>query len=295
MLTEMDATRGRMDKAIQTIKTKKHLDEELVELIEQVVHLQLKARLEVRPPHPDQDAIAPPEAVALGKPLLPLHEFPFDAPRAESLFRALLDLLEQHSGPLGQASQIIAEALSQGSMNLEETFARFLTGNTDYFKGWAEKFPEAPRTLDFLVQTSLTPSLETTAEILAEHLPESATAPSGACPICGGLPFMASIRGKKGQRFATCAMCRHEYRIRRMACPYCGEDSETKLKYFTAKEEPGFRVETCESCGLYIKSVDFRTLDRHEIPALDDLDSLALDFVAHREGYRRATLSAWGF
>ena len=60
-------------------------------------------------------------------------------------------------------------------------------------------------------------------------------------------------------------------------------------------EEPGSEWTSCESCKTYVKTIDFRNLDRVAVPILDDLDSLALDYVAANQGYRRATLSAWGF
>lgn len=78
-------------------------------------------------------------------------------------------------------------------------------------------------------------------------------------------------------------------------CVFCGERDQAKLPFFTVEEEPGFRVDTCATCKRYIKTIDFRNLDRVAVPLLDDLDSLALDMVATREGYGRATLSGWGF
>ncbi|WP_394699668.1 formate dehydrogenase accessory protein FdhE [uncultured Pseudodesulfovibrio sp.] len=111
----------------------------------------------------------------------------------------------------------------------------------------------------------------------------------GTCPICGSLPLISSLKEKEGFRHATCSFCRHEYRIKRIACPVCGEDDQKKLTFFTVDEEPGFRVDVCESCKTYIKTIDFRNLDRIAVPVLDDLDSLALDYVAAGQGYKRAT------
>lgn len=292
MLTQPDGT--RLDKTLETIRTKKYLDEGLVELIENVAHMQLAARLKVDVVLPEQAALASTSEVLQGKPLLPLHHFPIDSTQAQALFCELADMLGSQQGQLAAAAQTLAKAVTSEDLDLGEAFARFLEGNTAFFEKWAKRFPDTPRALDFLVQSALTPSLEVVAQELADRLP-SGTRSTGSCPICGGMPFISSLRGKKGKRFATCSMCRHEYPVRRLACPYCDEDDATKLKFFTAKEEPGYRVDTCDSCGLYIKTVDFREMDRHEIPALDDLDSLALDFVADQEGFRRATLSAWGF
>jgi Protein involved in formate dehydrogenase formation. len=46
---------------------------------------------------------------------------------------------------------------------------------------------------------------------------------------------------------------------------------------------------------MYVKTLDFRELDSEPMPALDDMATLALDMLAQEEGYKRPTLSAWGF
>ncbi len=43
------------------------------------------------------------------------------------------------------------------------------------------------------------------------------------------------------------------------------------------------------------ENTDFREVDKVSVPALNDLESLPLDFVAVEEGYNRGTLSVWGF
>lgn len=295
MLMEKDATRAGLEKTIKTIKARKHLDASLVELIDSVAHLQAASRQDIHVHLPAPEKLASPSEVLQGKALLELTEFPYDKLQTEKLLGQLLDVVEDLGGPLAEASRIIAKAIASGDIKTDEAYQAFLSGNTDYFEAWSTRFPEAPRTLDFLMQASITPSLEAIAHALAENLTGEGPRQTGSCPICGSLPLIASIRGKKGQRFATCSTCRHEYRIRRLACPFCDEEDHTKLTFFTAKEEPFYRVDTCKTCGLYIKTIDFREADRQELPQLDDLDSLTLDFVADREGYRRATLSAWGF
>jgi FdhE protein len=46
------------------------------------------------------------------------------------------------------------------------------------------------------------------------------------------------------------------------------------------------RLETCETCRRYVKSIDL-TLDARPIPAVDDLVSLSMDLWATEEGYIR--------
>lgn len=117
----------------------------------------------------------------------------------------------------------------------------------------------------------------------------------GHCPTCGSLPFFSSLETKEGIRKVHCSFCRGEYRVPRLGCVYCGEKDSQRLRYFQVEEVPGFRVDLCDHCKMCIKTVDFRTMDRVLVPALDDLESLPLDVLANSRGYVRPTLSVWGF
>ena len=46
------------------------------------------------------------------------------------------------------------------------------------------------------------------------------------------------------------------------------------------------RIEACETCKRYAKSIDL-TLDARPIAEVDDLATLALDLWAQEEGYTR--------
>jgi FdhE protein len=46
------------------------------------------------------------------------------------------------------------------------------------------------------------------------------------------------------------------------------------------------RIEACETCRRYVKSLDL-TLDARPLPEVDDLVSLAMDLWASEEGWTR--------
>ncbi len=294
---EFDLTKaGRMlDNKLSQLRDKSYISAELINLLDEVAHLQLEARVDAEVSLPADSEMAPAEAVYQGMALVAKEEFPYDAKQAEALLTKLIALLQKNGGPLGEAAKGVAKELESGALTAADLFQRYLDDDTTFFATWAERSPDAPKTIAFLAFAALSPSVETAAGILAEKLPEMKVPAVGTCPICGSLPLISSLNEKEGFRHATCSFCRHDYRIKRIACPVCGEEEQEKLTYFTVEEEPGFRVDVCDSCKTYIKTIDFRELDRIAIPVLDDLDSLALDYVAAGQGYKRATLSAWGF
>ncbi|WP_022661512.1 formate dehydrogenase accessory protein FdhE [Paucidesulfovibrio longus] len=284
----------RLDATLALIRNRNLLPGSLVDFLERVTRLQLASREAANIVLPSADQLASPDEVLQGKPLLGRERFPVDEKQAAELFDQLLALTCEAEGPLAEAAQALRAELESGELSAQTLFDKVLTDDA-FFAQWAEKWPEAPRTAYFLAYSALAPGIWSAAEALAENLPKAGTWNQPACPICGEMPLISTLRQKEGFRHVTCSFCRHEYRVRRLACPVCNEDDQTKLTFFTVKEEPGFRVDVCKTCKHYVKTIDFRELDRAPLPEFDDLDSMALDFVALDQGYTRATLSAWGF
>ena len=59
-----------------------------------------------------------------------------------------------------------------------------------------------------------------------------------------------------------------------------------KLPSFQSDKHPAARVEACETCKRYVKSIDL-SLDARPIPEVDDLVSLSMDLWAAEEGWTR--------
>jgi FdhE protein len=295
MERNLDLETSRLDRKLAQLRKKSYISAELIDMLDAVTHLQLAALPEANVTLPPDGELSTPEAVFQGVSLINRENFPFDADQAKELLGRLVEMVGKSEGPLGEGARMVSEALEKGDLTPAELFRHVLDDDTTFFATWAERMPEAPRTLPFLALAAMSPSIEAAAGMLAEKLPEMKVTPVGTCPVCGSMPLISSLEQKEGFRHATCSFCRHHYRIKRIACPVCGEDDHKKLTFFTVDEEPGFRVDVCDSCKSYVKTIDFRELDRVALPVLDDLDSLALDYVAANQGYRRATLSAWGF
>lgn len=315
MSYDYNAAKLQLDKKISDLQDKPFLPEELVELISAVARIQLKAQEHSNPVIPDASTLTSHEENLQGRPLLLRSDFPYDSDQAVELFNKFLNILKESTGTIAEASKLVEAELKNGSLILTEAFSAYLESDDTFFSKWGDKTPEAPRTLNFLVQSSLTPSIRAAALQLKEFLPtqdpDERKGPAnkelqldislqparahGHCPVCGSMPFIHTLHHKQGFRYANCSFCHTEYRVRRLACSYCDEGNPDKLKFFSVDESPGYKVDVCETCKNYMKTIDFRELDKISVPALDDLESLPLDFVAVEEGYNRGTLSVWGF
>lgn len=274
------------------LRKKTHIPGQLLDLVEQVLAVQNKARGEARPPETPQAQLASLDQVVQGASLLARENFRYDAPQAGRLFVQFGKLLSGMGGGMAQAAGV---ALEEGDALMHKAFEAFLKNDEAFFEEFGKRFPQAPKTLSFLAQSSMTPSIMAQAEKLSKMLPQDRTWEQGSCPVCGSLPFLSALTGKEGLRVSCCSFCRASYRTFRLQCAYCQERDAAKLPFFTADEEPGYRVDACLSCKGYIKTTDFREFDRPSLPVLDDLESLALDILAVKRGFIRPTASALGF
>ena len=115
------------------------------------------------------------------------------------------------------------------------------------------------------------------------------------CPICGGIPQLAVIypEGDGGKRFLLCSFCQWEWEFRRIWCPACGEENNEKLPRYSAEGIPAVRVEACDLCKRYLKSVDL-TIDGLAVPVVDEVATAALDVWATEHGYQKLQLNIVG-
>lgn len=108
------------------------------------------------------------------------------------------------------------------------------------------------------------------------------------CPFCRRKPGLGVLRplGDGGQRSLVCSFCLAEWEFRRMVCPGCGEENHAKLPVYTAEELKHVRVEACDSCRSYIKTVDMTKVGLAE-PVVDEMASIPLDLWAQKQGYTK--------
>jgi formate dehydrogenase maturation protein FdhE len=115
--------------------------------------------------------------------------------------------------------------------------------------------------------------------------------PEGPCTCCGGAPWIAARRGggpnsDGAARSLICALCALEWQTPRIKCPACGEEDPRKLPHYGAPEHPTARIEACETCRAYVKSLDL-TQDARLVPEVDDLVSISLDLWAAEQQFHR--------
>jgi FdhE protein len=115
------------------------------------------------------------------------------------------------------------------------------------------------------------------------------------CPSCNRKPVLGVLRqmGDGAARSMICSFCLAEWEFRRIVCPGCAEENDKKLPVFTASDFNHIRVECCDVCKTYIKSVDLTKNGRAE-PLVDELASAPLDLWAREHGYAKLHRNLFG-
>lgn len=110
----------------------------------------------------------------------------------------------------------------------------------------------------------------------------------GYCPVCGGWPTLAEARGVERTRRFCCARCGSDWAAGWLRCPYCSNtDHRRSDALVVGGSGPRLRVETCEVCRGYVKTLTVLMATEPAEIALADFRSMALDLVAIDQGYRR--------
>lgn len=148
---------------------------------------------------------------------------------------------------------------------------------------WADFSPTDARGV--LAQSFLQPYAEMVRSHAAKRPLHSAYA---ICPFCNRKPSYGVMRqmGDGASRSLICSFCLNEWDFRRIVCPGCGEENESKISVFSAEEFRHIRVEGCETCKMYLKAIDL-TKDGHAEPLVDELASAPLDLWARERGYTK--------
>ena len=195
----------------------------------------------------------------------------------------LLRLLEMHAPPpVKAAARSIAQKPPAAQQSLLLNFWR--NGSVPKEESTPERNPE-PLIVELIVRAFLQPH----AEFLAAQTAEIAAEPSRrTCPLCDSPPLLGVLRaeGDGAKRFLQCSFCLHEWEFRRIFCAACGEDEEGKLPVYVAAQFPHIRVECCDTCKFFVRTIDLMK-DGHAVPLVDDLGAIPLSLWADEHGYTR--------
>ena len=221
--------------------------------------------------------------------LIPKEDYPLDIEASVKLFQTLCQIGEEANPHMAEQVGKIKEALDNKKIDLKNLLKKGV--NEQKIEKVADEFGLDKKVFLFLIQSSAKPSIEAGMEQLRNEL-DPETWLKGYCPMCGSLPFLSLLKEEEGKRYLLCSYCGYQWRIDRLICPFCNNKEQEFLQYFCGEGEEVYRIDLCDKCHQYIKTIDYRTLEESD-PVLEDLATLHLDILAIQKGHQRPVPNPW--
>jgi FdhE protein len=270
--------------SLQTIqmyrKTNPHYTE-LLDILEEILILREEYRRRMK------EEVFPIEEklicakTAGGLPLVDFSSLRCDLAEPKAYFLALLGIAEKRNP--GETEEM-ARKIQEGEILFHDLIHESFTPPPDEERMTDDEGEAAFDLVELFIEESLRPALE---QVVARHGDAIAKAgwSEGYCPICGREPKIGEIRGEEETRYLFCNQCGFEWSFPRIRCPFCGNEEQQTLAYFTIEGDEQYRVDVCNACKRYIKIVDFRETNRKADMDVEDIATLHLDMLANDEGY----------
>lgn len=276
----------QLKKALITIEQYKNQSPhyaELLSILEQVLILREEHRQKLPGIIFSIDDRLVKQKLESGFPLVDLSRDRFPVEYALAYFLDLLNIAEKDSP--GETVEL-REKLLTGEIDFRDLLlAHFFSEDDSEGEEESGENKEAAFDLiELFMEECMRPAFELVAEKYGPIIEKSKWA-EGFCPICGKEPKIGEIKEKDGKRYLFCSQCGIEWSYKRIKCPFCGNEEQQTLAYFTVEDDERYRVDVCNECRRYIKIVDFRATNEEPNLDVEDIATLHLDILANEEGY----------
>ena len=272
--------------AVKEMKNKKPGLEEMLNLYEQIFILQEKTKALISL---SEFSISD-EILSLKIkekfPLVNISQFQIDYKASETLLLSIIDLMsnkEIKEDEISNTTKLLSSLIQDNKIIPKELFDSFIKEDESYFEVINEKYKINKEILGFLVFNSLKPSIVSFSEKISQYL-EKTEWEKGYCPICGSMPEL-SVFEKDGKRFLICGFCSHKWASKRIYCPFCENTDHETLQYFSIDDEEEYRVDTCDKCKCYIKTINTEQTTREIYFPLESHITLYINAKFDEMGY----------
>ena len=224
-----------------------------------------------------------------GFPLLERKDFPLDTEASLSLFQSLCRIGMETNPTMAEQLKKIEKNIENKKLDVKKLLEEGWEDQT--IEEIAHQLELNKRIFSFFIHNSMMPSIEAGVKQLLQEI-NTDTWVKNTCPICGSLPHLSLLKEEVGKRYLLCSYCGYSWRTDRLSCPFCDNKEQASLHYFYGEGEENHRIDLCDICHQYIKTIDTRTMGEEDI-SLEDLATLHLDLLASEKGYKRPVPNPW--
>ena len=226
-----------------------------------------------------------------GEPVHKISEFKIDIESSRKLFLEICRIVIGSGTEGDESIEGLRQAVEYGKFDISDLYKVFLEEDEEQFESISVAIGIDKEILAFIVFNSLKPSINLFAEWTAGQIEDIHKNDYDRCPICGSPPAL-SLLGDNGKRFLECGFCSYIWQTKRIYCPYCGNEDHESLKYYSIENEDLYRVDVCERCEKFIKTIDTRNLSRTIYTPLENLCTHHLNIKFEQMGYKTGVMRA---
>jgi FdhE protein len=176
-------------------------------------------------------------------------------------------------------------ALEDHRLNVASLFSPISADIKKVVTSAADRLDLDPDLLLSLMQSALKPALRAWCRQLTP-LVKGVSWPYNFCFICGAKAALGELQENNLVKHLRCGQCGSDWRFKRLACMHCGNDNHQTLGYlYLEPYHEKMRVEICDKCKGYLKVIVSFFPTPPEMLALEELETLYLDFIAQDHGY----------
>jgi len=232
--------------------------------------------------------------MATGMPLLHDVELEIDDKALQELMLLLVAALESTGENNRHQYCRIRQALEANRFNTS-TLLPYVTANEkDAFRAATSSLELEPDLLWALMQNVLKPAWRTWCRQLTCLVDVTTQWNKGFCFVCGAGAILGELQENNLVKHLRCGQCGADWPFRRLQCLYCGNEDHHTLGFLHAEpEQEKMRVEVCEKCRGYLKTIVSFAPAPPEMLAVSDLATLHLDYIAQERGYGRPLFKDW--
>ncbi len=271
---------GRTLRKLEEWTEKVEASPELIDFYRRLLRIQSIAERRVGIPRLDLNSAAICDRLNQGLPLIGFDELDLDWSLLQATFVEVTSAFAKHPKLFGPAPKSLVE----------------IGGHHQYLKEAVRAWYKMTRLptavvpdgvneclLEDIIQATLKPFLAGYSKVLLSSVNQERWR-RGYCPICGGNPDFALLDKEYGARWLVCSRCDTEWLFQRLECPYCGNQNQNTLAYFTDGEGV-YRLYVCEQCRTYIKAIDLRRTESEVLLPLERVLTLNMDRQAQEHKY----------
>jgi FdhE protein len=282
----MVATLRKSLKTIEDYKSANPHYTELLDIMADILILREEYRNSMKDPifHVEENLIT--KKMEGGLPLIDFTGKEYDLTRPKEYFNSLISIAEKR---MPEVAKNIIDIIKSQQFDWEKTIRASFDRKTEETDAQGllvgREAEENIDLIDLFTEESLRPELESIAEKYGEIVKKSNWS-EGYCPVCGKEPKIGEIRGEEeGKRYLFCHQCGFKWYFHRIKCPFCGNEEQHSLAYFEVEGEERYRVDVCNKCRRYIKTVELPKSSEEPNLDVEDIATLHLDMIAYDEGY----------